>query len=87
MNKKKRSATLVVILFSAGVLAASALLVPSLMNSVVFAKNSSSIQGSNKLALSESTIPVLKVEAASASIHHTTRPVSTDDSSANPANL
>jgi hypothetical protein len=63
LNKKKRSATLVVILFSAGVLAASALLVPSLMNSVVFAKNSSSIQGSNQLALSESTIPVLKVEA------------------------
>ncbi|WP_052429695.1 hypothetical protein [Paenibacillus borealis] len=63
MNTKKWSATVAVILVSGGVFAASAFLVPSLVNSAVVAKNSTATQGNSQLNLTGSTVPVLKVEA------------------------
>ncbi|WP_342440073.1 hypothetical protein NSS79_15815 [Paenibacillus sp. FSL L8-0436] len=63
MSKNKLSATLAVILFSGAVLTVSATLVPSFVNSAVVTKNSPEIQGSAQLALTGSTVPVLKVEA------------------------
>lgn len=63
MSKKKLSATLAVILFSAGALTVSAHLVPGFVNSAVIAKNSPANQDSGELAMTGNTVPVLKVEA------------------------
>lgn len=63
MEKNKHLTALAIILFSGGMLAASALLVPSLVNTSVVAKNSPAAQTSSGVALTGNTIPVLKVEA------------------------
>lgn len=63
MKTKKGSATVAVILVSGGVFAASAFLVPSLVNSAVVAKNTTAAQDNVRLSLTGSTVPVLKVEA------------------------
>lgn len=63
MSKKKLSATLAVILFSAGALTVSEHLVPGFVNSAVIAKNSPANQDSGELAMTGNAVPVLKVEA------------------------
>ncbi|WP_054940144.1 hypothetical protein [Paenibacillus ihuae] len=63
MSKKKLSATLAVILCSAGAFTVSAYLVPGFVNSTVVARNTPAIQGSAQPGVTGNTVPVLKVEA------------------------
>lgn len=62
MNKKKMYAGAVV-LFSGGVLALSAFIVPGIVNSQVIAGNGPAVQAGVQPAAAGSAIPVLKVEA------------------------
>ncbi|MEK3717388.1 hypothetical protein [Paenibacillus sp. FSL R7-0333] len=64
MNKKKWSASIAVLLCAGGLFAISAVVVPNLVNSAVVAKDSTAApQKDVRLPLTESAVPVLKVEA------------------------
>ncbi|WP_405104293.1 hypothetical protein MHH28_17220 [Paenibacillus sp. FSL K6-1217] len=64
MNKKKRSASIAVLLCAGGLFAISAVVVPNLVNSAVVAKDSTAApQKDVRQSLPKNTVPVLKVEA------------------------
>ncbi|WNS43936.1 hypothetical protein [Paenibacillus sp. MMS20-IR301] len=63
MEQNKRLTALAIILFSGGLLAASALLVPGIVNNSVAAKNGPAAVNRTGVHLTGGTIPVLKVEA------------------------